>query len=46
VVTNKQARRPELLGIRPLPQFATLEDAVKALAPRALPTPAQAGADE
>lgn len=40
-VMNKQARTPEALGIRPLPQYATLEDAIKALAPRPIPTEAQ-----
>jgi len=40
LVANKQARTPESLGIRPLPQYATLEDALKALAPRAVPTEA------
>mgnify|MGYP001956493776 FL=1 len=40
LVGNKQARTPEGLGIRPLPQYATLEDALKALAPRAVPTEA------
>lgn len=40
LVANKQARTPEGLGIRPLPQYATLEDALKALAPRAVPTEA------
>lgn len=41
MVKNKQARTPEALGIRPLPQYATLEDAIKALAPRPVPTEAQ-----
>lgn len=41
MVKNKQARTPEALGIRPLPQYATLEDAMKALAPRPVPTEAQ-----
>ena len=40
LVKNKQARTPELLGIRPLPQYATLEEAMKALAPRPVPTSA------
>ena len=40
LVANKQARTPEGLGIRPLPQYDTLEDALKALAPRAVPTEA------
>ena len=31
-------RRPESLNIRPLPQFATLEEAKRALGPRKIPT--------
>mmetsp|Transcript_22145 Transcript_22145/g.30789 ORF Transcript_22145/g.30789 Transcript_22145/m.30789 type:complete len:416 (+) Transcript_22145:3-1250(+) len=38
LVHNQEARRPELLGLRPLPEFATVSDAVKALQPRPIPT--------
>eukprot|EP00854_Cymbomonas_tetramitiformis_P008417 gene8417-10002_t len=34
----QEARKPEMLGIRPLPQYPTLDDAIKALAPRKIPT--------
>ncbi|KAK3289011.1 hypothetical protein CYMTET_3538 [Cymbomonas tetramitiformis] len=37
-VLNQEARKPEMLGIRPLPQYPTLDDAIKALAPRKIPT--------
>lgn len=40
IVRNKELRRPEMLGIRPLPQFATIEDALEALKPRRIPTSA------
>jgi hypothetical protein len=40
LVRNKESRRPELLGIRPLPQYATLEQAMQALKPRPVPTAA------
>jgi hypothetical protein len=36
----QESRRPELLGIRPLPQYATLEEAMHALKPRPVPTAA------
>lgn len=35
---NKETRAPEALGLRPLPQFASLEEAMRALRPRAVPT--------
>ena len=38
LIENKEPRRPEMLGIRPLPQYATIEDALKALQPRAPPS--------
>eukprot|EP00884_Botryococcus_braunii_P014024 jgi/Botrbrau1/22622/Bobra.176_1s0050.1 len=38
LVANMETRRPELLDIRPLPQYATLEEALKALGPREVPT--------
>jgi len=38
LIANKEPRRPESLGIRPLPKYATIEDAIKALAPRAPPS--------
>lgn len=38
LIANKEPRRPESLGIRPLPKYATIEDAMKALAPRAPPS--------
>lgn len=38
LIANKEPRRPESLGIRPLPKYATIEDAVKALAPRPPPS--------
>lgn len=34
----KNSRRPEVLGIRPLPEYASLEEAKKALGPRSIPT--------
>jgi hypothetical protein len=37
---NKETRCPEALGLKPLPQFATIEEAIKALQPRAVPTQA------
>lgn len=40
LVRNRESRRPELLGIRPLPQYATLEEAMQALKPRPVPTAA------
>lgn len=36
--SNKNSRRPEVLGIRPLPEYASLEEAKKALGPRSIPT--------
>ncbi|EFN57589.1 hypothetical protein CHLNCDRAFT_51155 [Chlorella variabilis] len=33
-------RRPEVLGLKPLPQYASVEEAKKALGPRAIPTAA------
>ena len=39
--TDARARCPETLGIRPLAQFASMEEAMKQLAPRSLPTPQQ-----
>eukprot|EP00951_Prasinocladus_malaysianus_P024170 scaffold207907_cov48-Prasinocladus_malaysianus.AAC.2 len=41
---NKEARPPDALGIKPLPQFESLEAAIKALGPRNIPT--QAAIDE
>ncbi|KAK3245996.1 hypothetical protein CYMTET_44456, partial [Cymbomonas tetramitiformis] len=35
---KQEARKPEMLGIRPLPEYPTLGDAIKALAPRKIPT--------
>ncbi len=35
---NKHCRRPEVLGIRPLPEYASLEEAKTALGPRTIPT--------
>ena len=32
-------RRPEILNLKPLPEYATLEEAQRALGPRAIPTP-------
>lgn len=37
---NKETRRPELLGLKPLPQYATIEEAIKALKPREIPSAA------
>ena len=37
---GKDSRRPEALGIRPLPEYASIEEAKKALGPRAVPTAA------
>ncbi|KAK9844127.1 hypothetical protein WJX81_005239 [Elliptochloris bilobata] len=37
-VPDRGARTPEALGLRPLPQFASLAAAQRALAPRRLPT--------
>lgn len=34
----KNSRRPEVLGIRPLPEYASIEEAKKALGPRNIPT--------
>lgn len=36
-VQNKAQRAPEMLGIRPLPQYATVDEALKALQPRKIP---------
>lgn len=41
VATDGRTRCPEALGIRSLSQFASLEEARRALAPRSLPTPEQ-----
>jgi hypothetical protein len=41
--TDQRARCPEALGIKTLSQFASVEEAIKALAPRSLPTPEQVG---
>lgn len=38
VVGGKDTRRPEVLGLRPLPEYATVEEAKKALGPRQMPT--------
>mmetsp|Transcript_40378 Transcript_40378/g.48957 ORF Transcript_40378/g.48957 Transcript_40378/m.48957 type:complete len:459 (+) Transcript_40378:183-1559(+) len=38
LVPNKAARTPEMLGIRALPQYPTIEEAIKALAPRKMPS--------
>lgn len=38
VAPGDGARRPETLGLRPLPQYASLEEAQKALGPRSVPT--------
>ena len=35
--TSARARTPESLGLRPLPEFSTLEEAKKALGPRKIP---------
>ena len=35
--TSARARTPESLGLRPLPEFSTLEEARKALGPRKIP---------
>ena len=35
---NKDSRRPEVLGLRPLPEYTSLEEAKKALGPRSIPT--------
>ena len=37
-VGAKEDRLPEVLGLRPLPQYATLEEAKRALLPRRIPT--------
>eukprot|EP00959_Pyramimonas_sp_CCMP1952_P253492 5296668-Pyramimonas_sp.AAC.1 len=37
-VHDKAARRPELLGLRKLPEYNSLEEAIKALKPRKIPT--------
>jgi hypothetical protein len=42
--TDQRARCPETLGIKTLSQFASVEEAMKALAPRSLPTPEQVAA--
>ena len=36
----KSSRRPEALGLRPLPEYASLEEAQKALGPRNIPSAA------
>ena len=40
VATDNRSRCPETLGIRPLVQFASVEEAMRRLAPRSVPTPA------
>ena len=42
---QQQQRRPELLGLRPLPQYASLEEARRALGPRAPPAPEAVAAE-
>eukprot|EP00958_Prasinococcus_capsulatus_P002987 scaffold266_cov391-Prasinococcus_capsulatus_cf.AAC.39 len=37
-VPSGELRRPEQLGIRPLPQYSTIEEAKKALGPRNIPS--------
>ncbi|PRW58774.1 alpha beta hydrolase [Chlorella sorokiniana] len=37
---SADVRRPEVLDLKPLPQYASLEEAQKALGPRAIPTAA------
>jgi pimeloyl-ACP methyl ester carboxylesterase len=37
----ESVRRPENLGLRPLPEYATVEEARKALGPRSIPTAAR-----
>lgn len=44
-VSDPESRRPELLNIRPLPEYGSVEEAMEALRPRAVPT-AQMIADE
>jgi pimeloyl-ACP methyl ester carboxylesterase len=36
--SSRNRRRPEVLGIRPLPEYASIEEAKKALGPRSIPT--------
>lgn len=38
-VSNPESRRPELLNIRPLPEYGSVAEAMAALRPRAVPTP-------
>jgi len=38
VVENNASRTPEFLNLKPLPQYATIEDAINALKPRKIPT--------
>ena len=37
-VENNASRTPEFLNLKPLPKYATVEDAIKALKPRKIPT--------
>jgi len=38
IVENNASRTPEFLNLKPLPKYATVEDAVRALKPRKIPT--------
>jgi len=38
-VSDPESRRPELLNIRPLPEYGSVEEAMEALRPRTVPTP-------
>ena len=42
---KKEERRPEELGLRPLPQFRSLEEATRALGPRRIPSAAEVEAE-